>query len=435
MTSKSTLVFGLGRSGLAVLRHLTRLKWPFEWTDDKPTERDRQAARVLGALECTRLEPARFAQVVAAPGVPIDHPFLTACKSAGIQVWGEAELCYRTVPTPLVGVTGTAGKTSTTALTAHLLAGQGLQALPGGNIGTPLLDVAPGIDVAVAELSSFQLERVDTFRPVVSVITNMGVDHLNRHGTVAVYHAAKWNLLRRQRAGDCAVLPASLQAPVPDGVQIYRVVPGGLEAGWLLDLDGQPVIPGEVIPGHQHPENAAAAVLATLAFLLAIKKRPDIAALHGSLGDFAGVNGRFQTVATVNGAAFVDDSIATRTISVEAALRSARAPVAWIVGGLDKGADLAPLRAAALGKVARVIAVGRDGPSLAARLAVAETTVIDEPDGWTAMRAACRVGLDAAPGGTVLLAPIGTSFDQFRDYRERGDAFAAAARELAGDKA
>ncbi|HEX2863880.1 MAG TPA: cyanophycin synthetase, partial [Deinococcales bacterium] len=193
---------------------------------------------------------------------------------------------------------------------------------------------------------------------------------------------------------------------------------------------GQPALPEAAVPAHQHPENAAAALLAALAFLRAGGRDPDLDALEAALRGFPGVEGRFQAVAEVNGTVFVDDSIATRTISVEAALKSARAPIAWIVGGLDKGADLAPLREAARGKVARLIAVGRDGPSLAERLGVADTTVVNEPDGWDAMRAACRAGLEAAPNGTVLLAPIGTSFDQFRDYRERGEAFAAAAREL-----
>ena len=427
-----TLVYGLGRSGLGTVRHLARLGWPAEWFDLRPQEAEAGAAGALGIGPAPLpLEAGRFDLVVAAPGVPIDHPDLDRLRAGGAEVIGEAELCYRTLPTPLIGITGTAGKGSTTAWITRLLRGQGLDAREGGNTGTPLLDVAEGAEVAVVELSSFQLERVRDLHLRVAVITNLDVDHLDRHGSVAAYHAAKLRILSNLGPGDAAVLPESLEVMLPAGCRLYRVPPRGTSGGWLTGLDGEPLLDAAELPPGQHPQNAASSLKAALAYLALMGRPLDLHSLKRDLRDFHGLPGRFETVAEVRGTRFIEDSIATRTLAVKAALEAAPAPVAWIVGGIDKGAAVEPLLDVVREKVSLILAVGRDGPALAGRFAPTPVRVIAESDGDAALAAACAAGLEAAPGGSVLLAPLGTSFDQFRDYRHRGEAFRLAARALA----
>lgn len=428
----STLVYGLGRSGSAVVRHLHRLGWPGAWWDARPAEDDAAAAESLGYPRLRQVDPAGFELVVAAPGVPIDHPDLDRLRAAGLEVIGEVELCYRTVATPLIGVTGTAGKGSTTAWIAHLLRGQGLMAVEGGNIDPPLLDVAPGAEVAVVELSSFQLERVHSLRTPVAVVTNLDVDHLDRHRTVEAYHAAKLKLPRALRAGDVLVRPAGLALPAGPGVLELEFATS--DAG-VVGPSGERLLDLAELPAGQHPQNARAAALAALAFLANAGRTVNLERLRNDLRNFRGIGGRFETVAVIEGTRFIEDSIATRTIAARAALQNAPAPIAWIVGGEDKGADLAPLLELARQKVSVILAIGRDGPRLAARLAPVPVEVIDEADGGRALERACRLGLERARGGSVLLAPLGTSFDQFRDYKARGAAFRAAAEDLAAERA
>jgi UDP-N-acetylmuramoylalanine--D-glutamate ligase len=427
-----TLIYGLGRSGLGVARHLARLGWPAEWFDARPKEADAAQAAALGAAPAGEtVKEGRYDLVVAAPGVPIDHPDLLRLAATGAEVIGEAELCYRTVDTPLIGVTGTAGKGTTTTWIAHLLRSQGLDARAGGNTGTPLVDVAGGADVAVVELSSFQLERVKRLHLRVAVVTNLDVDHIDRHGTVAAYHAAKANIFANMGAGDAAVLPESVSLGLPEGVAAYRVPESGLLNGAVTDLEGRAYLPAHELPSNQHPQNAASALKATLAYFEAMGLQPDNEAVRAALRDYQGLPGRFETVAVIDGTRFIEDSIATRTLAVKAALEAAPAPVAWIVGGIDKGADLAALKPVVEAKVALILAIGRDGKTIASRFTGTPCRAIDESEGRAALALACSEGLEAARGGSVLLAPIGTSFDQFRDYRERGEAFTAAARGLA----
>ncbi|WP_051363354.1 UDP-N-acetylmuramoyl-L-alanine--D-glutamate ligase [Deinococcus murrayi] len=419
-------MYGLGRSGRGVARFLAREGRRAEWHDARPSGEDEVLMRELGFPRGDLA--GTYDTVVAAPGVPIDHPDLLALRGRGAEVIGEVVLAARARPAlPLVGVTGTAGKGGTTVLVAELLRGQGLKAREGGNIDPPLLDVVDDAEVAVAELSSFQLERVPGLRLPVAVITNLGVDHLDRHRTVEAYHAAKRNITAGQTGEDVLVLPAGLD--VPTRAQVRSFTPGQLRLA-----GGQEVLPAAELPEGVHPANAAAALLAAEALLLRLGRPVDVSALAGSLRSARPVAGRFETVARIGEVRFVDDSIATRTLAVQAALERSVPPIAWLVGGRDKGADLAPLREAARGRVTRVIAFGEDGEALARGLGLPFEPVRGET-GDEQMRAAAAAGLAALGGpggaGTVLLAPVGTSFDRFRDYRERGQSFARAARELA----
>ncbi|WP_229723533.1 UDP-N-acetylmuramoyl-L-alanine--D-glutamate ligase [Deinococcus aerolatus] len=418
------LIYGLGRSGRGVARFLAAEGRPAEWHDARPSAED---LALMNRLHFERGEVGdEYQTVVAAPGVPIDHPDLEGLRGRGAEILGEVALAARLRPAlPIVGVTGTAGKGGTTVLIASLLRACGVNAREGGNIDPPLLDVVDAAEVAVAELSSFQLERVPGLRLPVAVITNLGVDHLDRHGTEAAYHAAKLNITAGQQAGDMLVIPEGLEVRTRAGVRTFS--PSRLVLG-----SGEEVLPASELPESIHPANAAAALLAAEAMLLRLGRPAPVAVLAAALRAARPQRGRFETVARVGGVRFIDDSIATRTLAVQAALERAAPPIAWLVGGRDKGADLGPLRAAAQGRVKTVVAFGEDGERLARGLGLPYVTV-SGTDGDGTMQAAAQAGLDALGGeGTVLLAPVGTSFDQFRDYAQRGDSFRRAALALPG---
>jgi len=425
-----TLIYGLGRSGRGVLRFLAREGITADWFDLRPSAEDLDLAAQFGYPPADLKQADRtffYRTVIAAPGVPIDHPDLLDLAARGAEIIGEAELAARARPhLPMVGITGTAGKGSTTVLVAALLRACGVNALEGGNIDPPLLDIIDEAEVAVVELSSFQLERVNKFAPAVAVITNLAVDHLDRHGSVEAYHSAKRNITRAQTQSDLLILP-------PDLTMATRAQVRHFDPAHLLLSDGQTVLPTRELPEGVHPANAAAALLAAEGMLRHLGKAVDPARLAAGLLAARPVQGRFETVARLNELRFVNDSIATRTVAVEAALQQAAAPIAWLVGGRDKGADLAPLRRAAGGKVRQVIAFGQDGEQLARQLGLPYQVVdFGELSGEATMHEAVRLAaeglLEGGPGGTVLLAPIGTSFDLYRDYAERGAVFTAAAR-------
>jgi UDP-N-acetylmuramoylalanine--D-glutamate ligase len=406
------LVYGLGRSGLGVLRFLKARGLPARFHDDRPKKEEVAEALALGFQEDP--DPQGYPLVVAAPGVPLAHPRLSALREGGAEVIGEAELAYRMSQTPIIGITGTAGKTSTTLFTAHLLRGQGLGALAGGNVDPPLVSVVDEAEVAVAELSSFQLERVVRFRPRVAVLLNLGVDHLDRHGSLQAYHGAKLNLLKNLTPEDALVYnemdPKVREAALTSPARLY------------------PFAPGETAK----ETNLRAALEATRAYLDLLGRSLDEGALRRSLETLPEPAHRFQTFARKGKVVFIDDSIATRTPSVAAALGAAPPPIAWILGGEDKGADLEPLRPL-LPRVRVVLAIGRDGPRLARALGGVEVVEIPEKDGRAAMRRAVAEALKRLEEGSVLLAPLAASFDQFRDYRDRAQAFREAVLEMGGE--
>lgn len=412
-----TLVYGLGRSGLGVLRFLERRGRAACFYDDRPRKTDLEKAQQLGFKACEP-HPGRFDTVVAAPGVPIDHPNLVALANGGAEVIGEVELAWRETRMPLVGITGTAGKTTTTVFATRLLERLGIGVAAAGNVDPPLVDVVdrPGLEAAVVELSSFQLERVQRFRPRVAVLLNLGTDHLDRHGSLERYHAAKLRLLENLTEEDALVFNAS-DPRVRAAAHASRAEP------WPFEPADTP-----------RTTNARAAARAAVALAARLGREADLETLESWAAALPPVPGRFETVGRVGRVVVIDDSIATRTESVRAALQGAPAPVAWIVGGADKGADLGALERVVRERVALVLAIGRDGPRFARAFEhLARTVVIEELDGPRALERALELALGEPGVASVLLAPLAASFDQFEDYKARSRAFREALVRVGGE--
>ena len=368
--------------------------------------------------------------VVPSPGVPASAPVLAEAVRRGIPVLGELECAWRLVPVPVLAVTGTNGKTTTVELLGHLLRSAGHDAAVVGNVGTPLAALAqPGAtlpEIAVCEVSSFQLEWAPAFAPETGVLLNLERDHLDRHGTVEEYHRVKLSLFAHQRAADVAVVPAGLDpSRVPgDG----RRVTFGPEPGADLAIGadglswrGAGLIAADRvgITGPHNLANAAAAAAAALAIGV------DAAAVAAGLATFAGVPHRLEEVAERGGVLWVNDSKATNVAAASVALRSfPDRPVHVILGGLGKGESYLPLREPLAAYARRAYLIGEEAGSIAAAI----DDVIAVRQCGTLAAAVSAAAAEAEPGDVVLLAPACASQDQFRDFEERGQVFAEMAR-------
>lgn len=442
----TVLLYGLGRSGLAAGHLLERQGHVPIWFDRRTHGPDVDAASAAGWRRTSDPCGAGAEVCIAAPGVPIDHPDLVALRAAGTETIGEVEWVHRTVDAPLIGVTGTAGKGTVTRWIERMLLADGRDAAAGGNLDPALAAVAEAGRWLIAEMSSFQLERCPTAAFRTTIVTRLGSDHLDRHGDVERYHALKRRLVEATSPDGLAVLNADdplqrrwAEQGVAPRIALYDAEdagPGRPDAIAPSDLAGR-VVDGRfavyrddlgpvdaLVPRgrHQRANLLAAAVAA---------RELDVpaATIRAAIPQLRTAPGRHETVAERCGVRFVDDSIATRELAVAAALEAAPPPIAWIVGGRDKGADSEPLLPLVRERVTHLVGIGEAGPSIVQRFrAVAAGTVVDAPDGPSAMRQAVRTAAGALPadGGTVLLAPLAASFDQFRDYAERGAAFRAA---------
>jgi len=342
------LVVGLARSGVAALRAL-RGRGVQATGVDAGTPAVEEPDVHLGVDGVALLDGV--ATVVKSPGVPQTAPVIAAARSRGLTVMGELELAWRLLPNPFVAVTGTNGKTTTVGLLGHIL---GERAVVAGNVGTALssLDVPADVRV-VAEASSFQLEDTLAFAPEVGALINLSSDHLDRHGTLAAYTAAKLEAFARQTDGDLAVLPVAFAqdggaSPAPGG-SAPRVTfgPGGdVElAGGVISWRGEPLLgAAEVgLRGAHNLENAMAVAAVCLA------RGVDREAVRAGLRSFRGVPHRLEEVARSGGVLYVNDSKATNVASAVVALAAFKTRVHLIAGGQGKGQDFAPLRAAAAG--------------------------------------------------------------------------------------
>ena len=365
------------------------------------------------------------------PGVPQGSPVIEWAKARGLPVWSELELGARLCRVPYVGVTGTNGKTTTTEMVASMLRAAGVAARACGNVGYPFSLAARdgSLEALAVEASSFQLAFQESFHPQVSVLLNLAPDHLDWHGSLEAYTAAKANVYRRQGAGDVHVgnrddpTGAAISERAPCEVRWFRWGPPGegevgVVEGRVVAGDGTPL--GKPLgSGRAFVSDATAAAAAARAFGVPGE------AVRAALASFAPLPHRGAVVAKAGSVRFVDDSKATNPHAALAALEGVTDAV-LIAGGQAKGVDLSPLLAAAP-RLARVVAIGEAAPTLvrifkgSAPVTVART--IEE-----AVEAAYR---SAPPRGTVILAPACASQDMFRDYRERGERFAAAARAVA----
>ncbi len=442
------LVYGLGRSGGAVVARARAAGEPVVFVESRPEGEDVRLAQGLGArrvrdaAEALRSAPPPRV-CVAAPGVPIDHPDLDTLREAGVEVIGEVVWVLRRTPARTVGVTGTAGKGTVTRWVTDVLTGAGVDAVAGGNIVPALAAVARPHATLVVELSSFQLERAPGLRTDVAVVLNLGVDHLDRHGDVATYHAAKHALVRDldERSVFVANADDARVAAWADAsrarVRRFSLV-GPADATWdrasdQLRLDGRDLLRAADLGVRGDHQVANALAVALVADALGVPHDRLVAGLLA----FRGLPGRYTEVGRVGGVRFVDDSIATRALAVEAALRATDAPVVWIVGGVDKGGDVTSLAHAIVDRVVLTLGIGASGAAYAAAArAFAPAEVAPPGDGpaalaWAVERGYAYLNEHHAGRGTVLLAPLAASFDQFHDYVQRGATFTAAVADLA----
>jgi UDP-N-acetylmuramoylalanine--D-glutamate ligase len=449
LAGKTVSVVGLAKSGVAAARLVRRLGGRVLASDSSPLEALSSEARALEREGCALWtgghpdEAFRGAElVVVSPGVPLELPALAAVRARGALIIGELELAWRVMEADVIAITGTNGKTTTTALTGELLRTQVRPVLVGGNIGTPLAEHAlefPGDGIVVAETSSFQLDTVDRFRPRVGAILNITPDHLDRHGTFERYVDAKARMFANQTPTDCAVLNAddpvtaglggrargrviwfSRLTTLTHGVFIYD--------GWIVaKLNGstERICPVSEITlrGQHNVEN----VLAATACALWTGMAPS--AIRRGIAAFRGVAHRIERVHDDRGVVYYNDSKGTNVDSTIKALESFTEPIVLIAGGKGKGQDFGPLAAAARGRVRHAVLIGQDRDRIRAALEPAGVPVEDAESMDEAVRRAREA---ARVGDVVLLSPACASFDMFRNFEHRGDVFRAVVRALVG---
>jgi UDP-N-acetylmuramoylalanine--D-glutamate ligase len=450
---ETILVIGLGRSGLASIEVLRELGVTLYATDEKPRAELREAVATAESFGASFIEAAdvggivdRLKCAVLSPGVPPTSRIARWMNQANVPVLGEIELAYRLCKAPIVAVTGTKGKSTTTALIGHLLRACGLSVRVGGNIGNPLIKEVRGVGEdawVVAEVSSFQLETIRAFKPRVAVLLNVSPDHLDRYHSMEEYAEAKYRICTNQsltdwfvgnlddpkvrvlhwRHGDTRAqarqlwfsLRGSEEATMylRDGVLIYAPISG--------DPRPLPIMPCSEIPlpGEHNRQNVMAALLAALA----IGCPP--APLRAAIATFAPMPHRLQLVTEIDGVRYVDDSKATNPAAVIAALRSYQQPIVLIAGGRSKGSDLAAMGAEIAGRVKAVVGIGET-----AREILAAARGVTGAEAFSMEEAVQRARRFAQPGDIVLLSPGCASFDMFASADDRGDQFAAAVAAL-----
>lgn len=428
LTGKRVVVVGLGASGVAAAELLLSRGATVVATDAKETVSDeanalalRGATLVLGGHEAASLPAADL--VVVSPGVP-RFAELAAAEAAGVPIWGEVELAVAAMkfPAPVVAIGGTNGKSTTTELVAALLARAGKNVFVGGNLGEPLARHADErFDVAVLEVSSFQMERVDAFHPRVSVLLNVTPDHLDRYDGLEEYAHAKGNAFVLQTPDDVAVVPAGDEVCLAQARRGRgRVVTFG--PGGDVAVTADAVVDGRVgyplakitLQGGHNALNVAAALAAVRPFAI----DPEIIA--AVLADFSGLPHRMAFVRSLRGVRYYDDSKGTNVGATVTAVRGiAEDKVVLVAGGRDKGGSYGPLVDALRerGRAAVLIGEAKDLIAKALDGVVPCAVATDMAD---AVKKAASLARD---GDAVLLSPACSSFDMFKDYKERGDVF------------
>ena len=380
--------------------------------------------------------------VVTSPGVAHTSRLLVEADRRRVPVIGELELASRFVTVPIVAVTGTNGKSTVTTLIGEIFKAAGRRVFVGGNLGTPLVEAVEGkFDMAVAEVSSYQLERTERFKPHVGIHLNLAEDHLDRYKDLEEYGAAKARLFLKQDRHDWAILnrddPRVWRLRDKLSAQVMSFGLGPPESAPAIGYDGSDLVfdigtsdipdrRGRIslqhwrLSGRHNIANAMAAAAAALV----TEVEPRV--IEAALADFAGLSHRMEFVAERGGVTYIDDSKGTNVASVIEALAAVRAPVVLIAGGVDKGGDYAPLREPLREKVRLLILIGAARDTMRAALKGATEIELVQ----TLEMAVRRAAVTACRGDTVLLSPACSSFDQFKNYAERGRIFQELVRAL-----
>ena len=436
-------VVGAAKSGIAAAELLVRRGAVVTLTDARASVPDADALGGMGVhLELGRHDPATFTGadlVVMSPGVPPELPAVEAARVRGVPVIGEIELAFRWLEGRVIAITGTKGKSTTTALTGRMLEAAGRKVTVGGNIGAPLSAQVEGSSpdtLHVVEASSFQLEQIDTFRPWIAAMLNFSPDHLDRHPTVEAYGAAKARIFENQRPDDWAVInaddPAALElarrgraarrlfaarSAIPEGTAI--------DAGWIVSRragTSERLVPLDAI--HLLGPHLVADVMAAATIGAIAGASP--AAMTAAVQAFRGLEHAMELVAEIGGVRFVNDSKATNVESALRSIESFETGVVAIVGGRYKGGDFGLLRAALAARAKGVVAIGE--AKALVREALAD--VVEVQDAASLEEAVAHAFAMAKPAGVVLLAPACSSFDMFRDYADRGRRFKEAVKRI-----
>jgi UDP-N-acetylmuramoylalanine--D-glutamate ligase len=450
LNGKRVLVVGLGKSGVASALFMQAHGARVTVSDTKSGDELRNEIPVLldhGITVETGGHGDRTFRgqdlIVVSPGVPVDAPPLVQARALGEAVIGEIELASQFLPGPVIAITGSNGKTTTTTLVGEIMVAAGFPTLVGGNIGTPAISLAERAKsetVIVLEISSFQLETVQTFRPKVAVVLNVTPDHLDRHHTFEIYADAKARIFANQQGSDFAVLNADdptcvamaartraqvfwfsrqkevqLGAWVRDGNVVFRDGAGQKE---ILQVSEIP------LKGAHNLENVLAAVCASALMGCPPEK------IRQAVTAFKAVEHRLEFVATIRGVDYYNDSKATNVDATIKALESFPANIHLILGGKDKGSDYTVLNDLLRQRVKRVYTIGAAAAKIESQVKGPEVVHAETLE--NAIRKANAV---AQPGDVVLLAPACASFDQFKSYEHRGKVFKEIVGTLAAEAA
>lgn len=440
---KNVLIVGGGKTGLALLGFFLRQGARVTLSDRRDETRIPQVETMRQAgvtLDLGGHDPVKFQSadlIVISPGVSLTQPAISAAIEAGVPVWGEIEIAARVLDTPLVAITGTNGKSTVTTLVGRIFERCGFKTFVGGNLGRPLIEAERkhDWDWIVAEISSFQLEAVQTFHPRYALLLNISEDHLDRYDAMEDYMAAKARVFMAQTDNDWAIINY-------EDLLVQKIAQQGrarkvqfssrqvLEEG--MGFDGQEIVwrhagseerfPADELKlaGVHNIENVMASLIPPLLEGCSAETAWE------AVCSFTGLPHRMTHVRTLGGVSWYDDSKATNVGSVVKSLEGPAAPVILIAGGKDKGGDYEPLRELVARKVACLILIGEAAARMEQELA-GTTRIERAADLAEAVQTAHRL---ATAGTTVLLSPACSSFDMFRDFEDRGDQFASLVRQL-----
>jgi UDP-N-acetylmuramoylalanine--D-glutamate ligase len=451
LNNKRVLVVGLGKSGLAsalfLKAHGARVtvsdtKSGDELRNEIPTLLDHGITVETGGHGERTFREQDL--IVVSPGVPVDTPLLVQARTLGESVIGEIELAAQFLPGPIVAITGSNGKTTTTTLVGEILTAGGLPALVGGNIGTPAISLAGQAkpeSIIVLEVSSFQLETIQTFRPKVAAVLNVTSDHLDRHQTLETYVDAKARIFENQQNDDFAVLnqddPTCITMAARTRAQVFwfsrqkEVKQGawvregnicfrhGAQQSEVMHVSELP------LKGAHNLENVLAAVCAGALMGCTPGK------IREAVRDFKAVEHRLEFVATIRGVDYYNDSKATNVDATIKALESFPANIHLILGGKDKGSDYTVLNDLLRQRVKRVYTIGAAAGKIESQIVSSKSGGVEVVHAETVENALRKANAVAEAGDVVLLAPACASFDQFKNYEQRGQVFKEIVRGLA----